>query len=124
MERMRHRHDEEIGQLQEEIAALEQELLEEELFDKDKDQSNSEERRGTIIQAGRTRRQSPLIESSTKEEALVLLPKGKRSEVACAKQSDIEEIRTSMSSRESSPQKVKRVLRSMVGKISKSDNQS
>ena len=96
MERMRHRHDEEIGQLQEEIAALEQELLEEELFDKDKDQSNSEERRGTIIQAGRTRRQSPPMESSTKEEALVLLPKGKR---------------------ESSPQKVKRmVLRSMVGK--------
>ena len=122
MQRMRERHDEESAQLKDEIAGLEEELLEKEIFEAEKDGDDEVEdglRRETIIQAGRSRR----VCNEKDSDDLVILPPGRRSEVACARESDIDDTRSSISaSRESSPQKIKRVLRSAFvgGKKSKS----
>ena len=113
MQRMRERYDEEIAQLKDEIASLEEELLEKELFVTEEGEEDEEEdenmRRETIIQEGRTRRAC----KGKISDDLIILPPGRRSEVACTRESDIDDSQASFTnSRESSPQKIKRVLRS------------
>ena len=122
--RLKMRHAEEIKQLKDEVALLEEEMLDQDINSHD-DDLDEEIRRDTILQEGRTKRQISKEEGGVEkgkelvlDEDVVRLPRSRTSEVACAKESEVAEVRESIasSSRNSSPQKFRRVLRSMVGK--------